>query len=130
MLLGGRAEVDQRRSDEFLAEVVDLVRGVGLCVLLVEGHPMGHRQSAAAVFDRPAKTGQTRGSQVLVPRQPLFKGLMFATGAAQTLEGGVVADQVGSKPVADLRPELLDRDHPCRLTYQALALLASRREQR
>ena len=124
LLLRGGAERDQRRAEQFLAEVVDLVGRVGLGVLLVEGHPVRDRQAAPAVLDRPAQARQARRGQVPVPGQPLFEGLVLATRAAETLERGVVADQVVGQPLADLGPELLDRDHPCRLTYQALALVA------
>jgi hypothetical protein len=61
---------------------------------------------------------------VLVPGPPLLERLVFATGPAEPLERGEFADQVLGEPIADLGPELLDALHPCRLTYQALALLA------
>ena len=128
LLLCG-AEGDQRRADEFLTEVVDLVGGVRARVLLVEGDPVRHRQSAPAVLDRPAQAGQPGGGQMPVPGPPFLEGLMLAAGAAEALERGIFTDEVGGQPVADLSPELLDT-HPCRVTYQALALLAVRREQR
>jgi hypothetical protein len=127
MLLFGCPVRDQRRSDEFLTEVVDLVGRIGAGVLLVERDPVRHRQPAPAVFDRPAQAGQTRGGQSAVPGQPFLECLMLSAGAAETLECGVLTDQVFSQPAADLRPELLDRDHPCRLPYQALALLLGAR---
>jgi non-ribosomal peptide synthetase component F len=48
---------------------------------------------------------------------------MFATGSTEALQSGIVTDQIRGQPLPDLRPELLDI-HSCRLTYQALALLA------
>ena len=50
---------------------------------------------------------------------------MFAAGAAEATECGEITDQIVGEPFSDLRPELLDI-HPCRLTYQALALVAGR----
>lgn len=38
----------------------------------------------------------------------------------QTFESGVVTDQVVAEPLADFRPKLLDRDHPCRLPTKHL----------
>ena len=52
---------------------------------------------------------------------------MLAAGPAQPLELGEFADEVVGEPGAHLGPELLDLFHPCRLTYQALALLEERR---
>ena len=127
LLLLVRAVRDQRRAEQFLTEVVDLVRGVGAGVLLVERDPVGDRQPTAAVLHRPAQAGQTRRRQMLVPRQALFERLVLAPWPAQALERGEFADQIVGEPLADLGPELLDLYHPCRLTYQALALLEERR---
>ena len=99
---------------------------VGVRVLLVERHPVGDGKAAAAVLLRPAETGQTRGREMLVPCAPLFERLVLAAGPAETLERGEIADQIVGEPLADLGPELLDPYHPCRLTYQALALLEER----
>ena len=49
---------------------------------------------------------------------------MLTTGSAEAPQRRIVAGQVLSQPMADLSPELLDPDHPSRLTYQALALSA------
>ena len=46
---------------------------------------------------------------------------------AKPLELGELAGEVVGQPGAYLGPELLDLFHPCRLTYQALALLEERR---
>ena len=73
------------------------------------------------MLGRPAETGQARSGQMPVPRQPFLECLVLAARPAQPLERGVFTDQILGEPVADLRPELLDLYHPCRLTYQALA---------
>ena len=64
---------------------------------------------------------------MLVPRAALLERLVFATRPAEPSELGELADQVVGQPAAHLGPELLDLFHPCRLTYQALALLEERR---
>ena len=107
--------------------MVDLVGRVGAGVLLVERDAVRDRQAAAAVLDRPAQAGQPGGRQMLVPRQPFLEGLVLAPRPAEALERGEFADEVVGEPVADLGPELLDLYHPCRLTYQALALLEEHR---
>ena len=108
LLLLGRAEGDQRRPEQFLAEVVDLVGRVGAGVLLVERHPVRDRQAAAAVLDRPAQAGQPGRGQMLVPRPPFLERLVLAPGPAEALERGEFADQIVGEPLADLGPELLD----------------------
>jgi len=60
---------------------------------------------------------------MLVPCHPLLICLMLAPRPAKALERGVFADEIVGEPLPDLGPELLDPYHPCRLTYQALALL-------
>ena len=107
--------------------MVDLVGRVGAGVLLVEGDAVRDRQAPAAVLDRPAQAGPAGRGQMLVPRQPFLEGLVLAPRAAEALERGEFADEVVGEPVADLGPELLDLYHPCRLTYQALALLEEHR---
>ena len=64
---------------------------------------------------------------MLVPRQPFLERLILATRPAEALERGEFTDEIVGEPVADLGPELLDLYHPCRLTYQALALLEEHR---
>ena len=64
---------------------------------------------------------------MLVPRPPFLERLVLATRPAEPLERGEFADEIVGEPLADLGPELLDLYHPCRLTYQALALLEEHR---
>jgi hypothetical protein len=81
------------------------------------------RESAATVLDGPPQAGEPGGGEVLIPRAPLFECLMFTTRSTQALERGIFTDEIVCEPLPDLGPELLDLYHPCRLTYQALALL-------
>ncbi len=118
---------DQRRPEQFLAEVVDLVGGVGLGVLLVERDAVRDRKTAAAVLLGPAQTRQAGRREMPVPRQPFLERLVLATRPAEALERGEFTDEIVGEPVTDLGPELLDLHHPCRLTYQALALLEEHR---
>src|SRR5690606_38637842 len=92
---------------------------------LVERHPVCDAQPATAVLDRPAQTGQPGGGELAIPFQAFLERLVLATRPAQPLERGVFADQVVGQPLTDLSPELMDLYHPCRLTYQALALLGA-----
>jgi hypothetical protein len=62
-----------------------------------------------------------------VPRPPFLERLVLPPRRAKALEPGEFADEVVGEPVVDLGPELLDLYHPCRLTYQALALLEEHR---
>src|ERR1700690_508997 len=104
--------------------MVDLGGCIGDRVLLVERDPVGNGQAPTAMLDRPAQTGQARFREMLVPGAPLFESLVFAAGPAETLERGEFTGQILGQPIADPCPKLLDALHPCRLTYQALALLA------
>ncbi len=88
---------------------------------------MRHRQTSAAVLDRPPQAGQTGGSQMLVPCPAFVERLVLAARRTEALEGGEFTNEILGEPVADLGPELLDLYHPCRLTYQALALLEEHR---
>ncbi len=126
LLLGG-AEGDQRRSEQFLAEVVHLRGSVGDRVLLVERDAVRDGQSAAAVFLRPSEARIARGREMLVPRQSFLERLVLATRPSEAFDRGEFAGEILGEPVSDLGPELLDLYHPCRLTYQALALLEEHR---
>jgi len=63
---------------------------------------------------------------MLVPRAPFFECLVLTTRASEALERCIFADEIIGEPLPDLGPEVLDLYHPCRLTYQALALLEER----
>src|SRR4029077_3041244 len=111
LLLFG-AERDQRRPEQFLAEVVDLMGRVRAGVLLVERDAVRNRQAPPAVLDRPAQAGQTSGRQMLVPRPPFVEGLVLTPRRAEALERGEFADEDVREPVADHGPELVDLYHP------------------
>ena len=84
LLLGG-AEGDQRRSEQFLAEVIHLRGGVGDRVLLVERDAMRDSQPTAAVFLRPAEARIAGGREMLVPRPSFLERLILATRALRGL---------------------------------------------
>ncbi len=98
-------------SQQFLAEVVDLVRRVGAGVLLVERHPVRGRKPTTAVLDRPAQARQSGHREVLIPRPALFERLVLTAGPAEAPQSCEFADQIVGEPTADLRPELLDVLH-------------------
>lgn len=110
-LLLRRSERDQRRTQQFLAEVVDLVRRVGAGVFLVERHPVRGREPPPAVFFRPAQAGQPRGGQALIPRPAFLERFVLAPRPAEALKCREFAGQIVGEPTADLRPELLDVLH-------------------
>lgn len=60
---------------------------------------------------------------MLIPRPPLLERFVFTPRSTKALERCEFANQIVCEPLPDLGPELLDLYHPCRLTYQALALL-------
>ncbi len=64
---------------------------------------------------------------MLVPGPSFLERLVLATRPAEPLERGELTDEIVGQPLADLGPERLDLYHPCRLTYQALALLEEHR---
>ena len=70
-LLLRRAERDQRRAEQLLADVADPGRARRAGVLLVEDHLLRERGAAAAVLGRPAQAGPAGRGQVPVPGQPL-----------------------------------------------------------
>jgi hypothetical protein len=111
LLLLGRPKGDQRGAQQLLAEVIDLVRGVGLGVLLVERHPVRGGQAPTTVLDRPAQAGQPGLGQMLIPCPALFERLVLASGPPEALESCEFADQIVGEPLPDLRPELLDVLH-------------------
>jgi hypothetical protein len=127
LLLFRRAVGDQRRPEQFLAEVIDLVGRVRAGVLLVERDAVCDRKAPPAVLDRPAQEGKAGGRQMLVPRPSFLERLVLATRSPEAFERGEFADDVVGEPLLYLGPELLDLYHPCRLTYQALALLEEHR---
>ena len=71
LLLVG-AELDQRRAEQLLAEVVDQLRRVGPGVLLVEDDLLGQAEPAAAVLLRPAEAGPAVLGEVAVPGPPFL----------------------------------------------------------
>src|SRR5690606_38341828 len=117
----------ERRPEQFLAQVVDFVGCVRARVHLIEDDAMRDRQPAAAVLHRPAEAGQPRRGQMLIPRPTLFEGFVFTPRSTQALERCEFANEIVFEPLPDLGPELLDLYHPCRLTYQAFALLREHR---
>ena len=126
LLLGGAVR-DERRPDQLLTEVVDLVGRIGEGVLLVERDAVRHGQPSPAVLLRPPETRQPGRGEMLIPRAALVERLVLATRPSEALERGEFADEIVGEPLPDLGPELLDLYHPCRLTYQALALLEESR---
>ncbi len=99
LLLVG-AELDQRRTEQLLAEVVDRLGRVGAGVLLVEDRLLREAQPAAAVLDGPAEAGPAVLGEVPVPGEALVVRVLAAAGAAHTLEVGPLAGQVVGQPGA------------------------------
>ena len=87
-LLLRRAERDQRRAEQLLADVVDPGRRVGAGVLLVEDHLLLDRRAAAAVLDRPAEQVQPAAARCRSHAQPLLERLVLAARAAVARAAG------------------------------------------
>jgi hypothetical protein len=127
LLLFRSAVGDQRRPQQLLTEVADLIGRIRAGVFLIEGDPVRNRKAAPAVLDRPPETCQTGRGQTLGPHPAQLERLVLAAWCTETLDRGEFAYEIVGEPVTDLGPELLDLYHPCRLTYQALALLEEHR---
>src|SRR6185369_4232316 len=132
LLLVRRAERDQGRAEQFLADDRDPGRRAGPRVLLVEDDLPGQGGAAAAVFGGPAQAGPARRGQVPVPGEPLVVPLVLAARPARAAQAGELAGQAGFQPRAHLGAELLVLRREPHLghllrsgtTYQALACLA------
>jgi hypothetical protein len=111
LLLFGCPERDQRRAEQLLTEVVDLVRRVRLRILLVERNLLRGLKTAATMLDGPPQAGQPGGGQVLIPRPAFLERLVLAPGPAEPPERREFAGQIVGEPLADLGPELLDVLH-------------------
>ena len=96
LLLG--AELDERRAEQFLAEVIHPGGCVGAGVLAVEDDALFERRTTTAVARRPAQTRPARGGQVTVPGQPTLEELVLAAGTAAPLQVGELADEVVRQP--------------------------------
>ena len=81
-MLLGRAERDQGRAEQFLADDADPGGRAGAGVLLVEDDLPGQGGAAAAELGGPAQAGPARRGQVPVPGQPLVVPFVLAARAA------------------------------------------------
>ncbi len=104
LLLVG-AELDQRRAEQLLAEVVDGLGRIGAGVLLIEDRLLREAEPAAAVLGGPAEAGPAVLGEVLVPGEALVVRVLAAAGAADTLEVGPLAGEVLVEPAAHLFAE-------------------------
>ena len=106
-LLFRRAERDQRRPEQLLAQVADPAGRAAAGVLLVEDDLLRQRGPAAAVLGRPAQARPAGGRQVPVPGQPLFVRLMLAAGTARPPQRGEPAGEALRQPPPQPVAELL-----------------------
>ena len=122
----GERDGDERRAEQFLAEVIDTRGRVRLGVFLVEDHLLFEGGTAPAVLGRPSDARPSGGGQMPIPGEPLFEELVLASGPALTSELGEFAGQVFFEPLADGGRKLcvletLALIHVCTITYQAIA---------
>ena len=95
LLLFG-ADGDERRAEQFLAQVVHPGRGIGARVLLVEDHLLGEAQPASAVFSRPADTAPAMLGQMPVPAESLLDVHVLTARSTHAAEiGELTAEMVG-----------------------------------
>ena len=107
LLLLGRAEGDDRRAEQRLADVADPARRPGPGVLLEVDDLLVQRQAPAAVLLRPADARPAVGAEVALPRPALVDGGVLVARAAPAPRGGELAGEARLEEVADLGAERL-----------------------
>ena len=93
-LLRRRPVMDQRGTEQPLAQDRDPARRGRPGVLLVEDDLLGDGGAPAAVLDRPAQAGPARFGQHLLPAQTHVEAVGLVARAAPPPELGELADQV------------------------------------
>ena len=95
-LLVVAAEVDDRRTEQALADDADAARSAGARVLLEEDHLLEQRGAPAAVLGRPAEADPVVAAELLLPLPPLVEELVLvARSAASAHLGERTVEPVG-----------------------------------
>jgi hypothetical protein len=108
-LLLWSAERDQRRAQQFFADVVHPGRCRRPGVLLMEDHLLLQSRSPATELDRPAEAGPAVLRQMPVPRQTDVECLMFAPRTTQSASTGKVTGEISRQPASNGLAELFIR---------------------
>src|SRR5690606_21848919 len=93
LLLLGRAEGDERRPEQGLADVAEPAGRPGPGVLLVEDDLLPQRQAAPAVLLGPADAGPAVGAEVPLPGEALLEQRELVARAAPAADHREVAPQ-------------------------------------
>ena len=105
VLLGPGAVLDQRGTEEPLAEDADPARGPGLHVLLVEDHLVGDGCAPSAELHRPAQAGPPAGGQDPLPVTTDLEPERLVARTAPAAQGGELTHHVLVQPGPDLGTE-------------------------
>ena len=105
VLLGRCPVLDQRRTEQALAQDAHPARRPGLHVLLVEDHLLGDGRTPPAEVHRPAQAGPAAGGQHVLPLESDLETVGLVAGPAPSAEGGEVPDHVVGHPGLDLLAE-------------------------
>ena len=97
--------MDDRWTEEALAEDRDPSWGLGSDVLFGEDHLLEHRGSAAAVLGRPTNAGPAASGEFVLPGLAYVEPEGLVSRPTATTEGGELADVVFGHPGGDLFAE-------------------------
>lgn len=106
-LLLGRAQRDQRRRGQGLADVAHAPRPTGAHVFFMEGELQRQRQVAPAVFLGPAQADPAAAGHFLLPLLAQRGIGLLVTRPAAMLQAGKAADEVGRHPGGDFLAKFL-----------------------
>ena len=108
LLLFG-AELDQRRAEQLLTEVIHPRGSVRARILLMEDDSLLECRATAPIPRGPAEACPAGRREMAIPRQTLGEELMLASGTTPTLQRGEVVDEVVRQPLAHRSRELFGR---------------------
>ena len=97
--------MDDRWTEEALAEDRDPSWGLGSDVLFGEDHLLEHRCPAAAVLGRPTNAGPAASGEFVLPGLAYVEPEGLVSRPTATTEGGELADVVFGHPGGDLFAE-------------------------
>ncbi|SKX87750.1 Uncharacterised protein [Mycobacteroides abscessus subsp. abscessus] len=109
LLLLFRTELDQRRAEQLLTEVIHPRRRVRARILLMEDDSLLECRATAPIPRGPTEACPAGRREVAIPRQPLGEELVLAPRPTPTLERGEVADEILRQPLAHRSRELFGR---------------------
>ena len=106
LLLFLGAELDQRRAEKFLSEVIHPRRRIRTRILLMKDDSLLECRAPAPVPRGPPEACPPRRREVPVPCQTLGEELVLTPRTAPALEEGELADEILREPLANGPGEL------------------------